>query len=141
MPHSERKTRKRRGHRTAGWGRVGQHRKSGMRGGFGKAGLDRHKASYMQKYLPDYFGKHGFKSLRARPRAINIGDLEPLMKKIEGGSPQGIVSLDLGEEGFEKLLGRGIIREPVKVKVKKASPRAVEKVEAAGGEVIIGTGS
>ncbi|HEW93674.1 MAG TPA: 50S ribosomal protein L15, partial [Thermoprotei archaeon] len=35
MPHRYRKTRWQRGSRTYGWGRVGQHRKSGSRGGYG----------------------------------------------------------------------------------------------------------
>jgi len=38
MPHKLRKTRKMRGSRTHGYGQVGQHRKSGSRGGVGKAG-------------------------------------------------------------------------------------------------------
>lgn len=139
MPHRKRKTRKMRGHRTVGWGQVGQHRKSGMRGGYGKAGLAKHKASYRLKYMPNYFGKYGFKSLRKPPKTINVGELELLIKKKLGEAPpKGVVSLDLREEGYDKLLGKGEVDIPVKILVNRASQRAVEKVESVGGEVIIG---
>ena len=137
MPHRKRKTRKLRGHRTMGWGQVGQHRKSGMKGGRGKAGLATHKASYMLKYMPDHFGKHGFKSLKKPLKAINVGELESLVKERFGEAPEEIPSIDLGVEGYEKLLGKGELSIPVKVLVDKASQKAVEKVEAVGGEVIV----
>ncbi|MEM0231544.1 MAG: hypothetical protein QXG78_00335, partial [Candidatus Methanomethyliaceae archaeon] len=62
----EKKVRKQRGSRTYGWGTVGQHRKSGMRGGFGNAGLHKHKWSWTIKYGKDHFGKYGF----IRPKAV-----------------------------------------------------------------------
>jgi len=73
MPHKLRKTRKMRGSRTVGYGRVGQHRDQGSKG-YRKSG--RHKAgwSWVQRYDPDYFGKDGFtspKSLRQKVNVIN----------------------------------------------------------------------
>ena len=47
MPHKARKVRKQRGSRTHGWGQIGQHRSRGGRGGTGKAGLDKHKWTYV----------------------------------------------------------------------------------------------
>jgi large subunit ribosomal protein L15 len=46
-------------------------------------------------------------------------------------------SVNLGELGYDKLLGKGKINRPINITVAKASERAVSKVEAAGGSVSI----
>lgn len=131
MPHRLRKTRWYRGSRYHGWGQVGQHRKSGSRGGYGRAGLKKHKWFYVLKYEPDHFGKHGFKS-RYKPKpSINVGDLNKIISHVKGEI------INLVELGYEKLLGKGNIEFPVKVIVKKASEKAVKKIKEAGGEIII----
>ena len=130
MPHRKRKTRKLRGSRTMGWGRAGQHRKSGARGGFGRAGLHKHKWFYILKYEPDHFGKHGFKSRFPPKKVINISQLAELVDKYG-------LSINLDELGYEKLLAKGVINKAVKVYVKEASENAIKKIKDAGGEVII----
>lgn len=138
MPHRKRKTRKLRGSRTMGYGRVGQHRKSGMRGGYGKAGMHKHKWSYTIKYEPEHFGKHGFKSIRGELKAINVEELEELVRKGRYSlNESNIPVIDLNKEGFDKLIGRGRINTKVKVIVRKASRKAISKVESVGGKVII----
>jgi len=73
MPHKKRKVRKKRGSRTHGYGRVGQHRG----GGHGKAGFHKHKWTYTVKYDPNRFGKHGFKPFgRKEVNIINVGELD-----------------------------------------------------------------
>ena len=47
------------------------------------------------------------------------------------------VALNLTELGFEKLLGSGKIAHKVSITVELASAKAVEKITAAGGEVIL----
>jgi len=128
MPHRLRKTRWYRGSRVHGWGRVGQHRKSGGRGGYGLAGLKKHKRFYLMKYMPNHLGKHGFKTIYPRRRSINVGDLERFIKK-------GISEIDLSSLGYDKLLAKGYINKPVKVIVREASERAIKKIEAVGGKV------
>jgi len=130
MPHRKRKTRKLRGSRTMGWGRVGQHRKSGSRGGFGKAGLHKHKWFYTLKYEPDHFGKHGFKSRFPRKKAINISQLVELVDKYG-------LTINLDDLGYDKLLAKGVIDKAIKVYVKEASESAIRKIKEAGGEVIL----
>ncbi|MGA2874798.1 MAG: 50S ribosomal protein L15, partial [Nitrososphaerales archaeon] len=49
-----RKVRRLRGSRTHGWGQIGQHRRTGSKGGSGMAGLHKHKWSYTVKYMPDH---------------------------------------------------------------------------------------
>ncbi len=130
MPHRLRKTRWRRGSRTHGYGRVGQHRKSGDRGGYGLAGLKKHKRFHMMKYMPDHFGKHGFVSRYPRRKAISISDLERYVD-------MGLETVDLTKLGYDKLVSKGVISKPIKVIVKEATPKAIEKIEAVGGEVVV----
>lgn len=130
MPHRLRKTRKLRGSRTMGWGRVGQHRKSGSRGGYGKAGMHKHKWIYTLKYEPDHFGKHGFKSIYPKKRAINISQVMELVDKYGN-------KINLDDLGFDKLVAKGKATKSVEILVKEASKKAIEKIEAIGGKVIL----
>ena len=61
MPHKLRKTRKMRGSRTHGWGKIGQHRGAGCRG-HRNVGRHKHLWSYVVAHEPNHFGKHGFNS-------------------------------------------------------------------------------
>ena len=130
MPHRLRKTRWYRGGRTHGYGRVGQHRKSGDRGGYGLAGLRKHKRFYMMKYMPDHFGKHGFVSRFPRKKSISVSDLESFINR-------GMTKVNLVELGYDKLVSKGKISKPIEVIVKEATERAIEKIESVGGKVII----
>jgi large subunit ribosomal protein L15 len=142
-PHRFRKVRKRRGSRTHGYGRVGQHRGGGKRGGHGKAGLNKHGWTYIVKYEPDYFGKKGFTSPRTigqKVSVINVGQLEELFDKMaveeQLKKKEGKVLLDLKKLGYDKLLGTGSITKPVLVKVEFHSATAAKKVQEAGGQIL-----
>jgi len=139
------KSRKLRGRtRTMGWGRIGQHRKSGSRGGFGLVGFHKHKWTWTIKYAPHWFGKHGFTqppTIVAEINAINVGELDEIARDMLG---QGIarkednkIVIDVSVLGFNKVLGRGKITLPLKVITPAITERAREKIEAAGGEVVI----
>ncbi len=134
MPTRLRKVRKLRGSRTHGWGQVGQHRKSGQKGGTGNAGLHKHKWSWTVKYAPDHFGKDSLKPKRAsKPRKwINVGELETLSQS------QNTSEINLTNLGYEKLLGAGSVKIPLKVVVKSCTEQAKAKIQAAGGQVIVG---
>ena len=45
--------------------------------------------------------------------------------------------VNLSELGYQKLLGRGNIQEPMIIEVKEASKKAKEKVERMGGKVVV----
>mgnify|MGYP001141020284 CR=1 FL=1 len=142
MPHKLRKIRKKRGTRTQGYGRVGQHRKSGSKGRR-KAGRHKHLWSYVVSKEPDYFKKGGFaspKNLGREVNAINIGELEELSQRItpkKRARDKTIAIIDLKELGYNKLLGKGKITKPIHVKVPSCSESAAKKIEVAGGQVII----
>ena len=138
MPTRLRKIRKKRGSRTQGWGRVGQHRRTGSKG---RRNPGRHKAlwSYVIKYEPDYYGKCGFtspKSLRQKVNVINVGNLDGIAAKFSVEKEKGKYFLDLEDLGYTKLLGTGRITKPLVVKVPAYSKSAIEKVEKAGGKVL-----
>ena len=140
MPHKLRKIRKKRGSRTCGYGRVGQHRKSSSKSRR-KVGRHKHGWSYVVKYEPDYFRRIGFtspKSLIRQVNTINVGELEEIIYKVSPGRRKGKPLIDLTSMGYDKLLGKGEITRPVVVKVQSYSRRALEKIEKAGGEIIAG---
>ena len=161
MRNHARRVRKMRGTRTHGYGRVGQHRKTGQRAGRGKTTQwKKSKKSYYlkQKELgfpdPDWdMGKKGFKRPQDITRiyqvnTLNIKDLDNktknklyLQKKLvltNKASKSGTTySINMSDINIQKILGRGEINKKINITVKKASKKAVEKVEAAGGKIEI----
>ena len=146
--------RKMRGTRTQGYGRVGQHRKAGQRAGKGKTtGWKKSKKSYYlkQKELgfpdPDWdFGKKGFKrpqDIRRiyRVNTLNIKDLdltiEDLTQKNIATKTGTTYSINMKDLNVQKILGRGEINNKINITVNKASKRAIEKIESAGGKVTL----
>lgn len=142
MPHKLRKTRKKRGSRTYGYGQVGQHRKTSSKGRR-KSGYNKHGWTYVVKYEPEYFGKRGFTSPRSLGRkinVINVGELDELADRLTREEKleekEGKAFLDLDQLGYDKLLARGSVTKPVLVKVASHSEAAAKKVEEAGGQVL-----
>lgn len=119
------KTKKLRGHKTDGHGGMKRGRSRGERGGAGRAGAGKHK----RVSLKAQWGRHGFyhHAPARRKKTINVEDLNAFDGEI-----------NLGELGYDKLLGSGYVNKPLKVTVKEATPRAIEKITAAGGEVLTG---
>jgi len=138
MPHKLRKIRKKRGSRTQGYGRVGQHRKTGSKG-MRKAGRHKHGWTYVLRYEPDYFGKKGFtspKSLRKKENVVNIGKLAEVAEKLSIEKEKGKFFIDLESLGYTKLLGAGKVTKPLVVKVASCSKAAAEKIKEAGGQIL-----
>jgi len=148
------KIRKMRGTRTCGYGRVGQHRKTGQRAGRGKT--TQWKKSKKTLYLkqkelgfpdPDWkMGKTGFKRPQDINRIykINTLNVKELDQKIESlvvenkATKSGnTFSINLNNINIQKVLGRGNLNKPINITVNKASKRAIEKIEAAGGKIIL----
>lgn len=72
---------------------------------------------------------------------LNVGDLDEIIDKlVELGLAEKKdekYSVDLTQFGYSKLLGRGNITKAIDVKIFEATNRAVEKIEKAGGSVIV----
>jgi large subunit ribosomal protein L15 len=139
MPHKLRKTRKMRGSRTCGWGKVGQHRGAGCRG-HRKVGRHKHLWSYVTAHEPNYFGKHGFhspKSLKLKEKIINISALDEISEKLSVEKEKGKLYIDLTNLGYTKLLGSGKLTKKLTVNVPSCSKSAADKIKKAGGQVLI----
>lgn len=154
MKKHKKKIRKFRGTRVCGYGRVGQHRKTGQRAGRGKTTQwKKSKRSYYlkQKELgfpdPDWIhGKRGFTRPQDMVRLdhvniMNVKDLDlnidELVQNDVASKSGKTYSLDLSEMNIQKLLGRGEITKKVNITVKKASKSAIKKIEDAGGKVTL----
>ena len=137
MPHKLRKTRKMRGSRTHGYGRVGQHRDAGSKGQR-KVGRHKHLWSYVVAHEPDYFGKKGFtspQSLKRKENPINIKQLTELVAKAPDENNEMRINLTL--IGYTKLLGAGKLTKPLIITVSSCSKTAAEKVKKAGGQILV----
>ncbi|MEM5778503.1 MAG: uL15m family ribosomal protein [Candidatus Aenigmatarchaeota archaeon] len=126
----KKKIRKKRGSRTCGYGSHKKHRGGGSRGGRGKAGMLKHKKSWMLKYEPNHFGKKGFKILKKEIKAITLRDLDILAKKLNK------TEINLSELGFYKVLSTGNLTQALTIKAKKFTENAKKKIEKAGGKAI-----
>lgn len=134
---------KRRG-RGSGYGSHKKHRGGGSRGGRGLAGLHKHKRMTAIKYMPDHFGKRGFKrpqKVLKEVKTINLKDLDYMVeallneKKIKEDK-QGI-KINLSELGYDKLLGTGHVKHRLIVEAKSFSKNAIKKLEENKGKAII----
>jgi large subunit ribosomal protein L15 len=145
MPSSLKRNRKYRGSRTIGYGKIGQHRKAGQRGGKGNAGLHKYHWSWTINYDPDHFGKHGsrtaFMSPAPKTKILNIAEIENSLDKLfdnkiarkEGNK----VMVNLIELGVTKVLGNGNISHPLTITAPSFSKTAIKKIQEAGGNVVI----
>lgn len=138
MPTRLRKVRRLRGSRYHGYGQVGQHRKSGSRGGRGQAGLHKHKWSWTVKYDPDHFGSSIFHPPQQSKlkKWVNVGQLDGLYAKIRASTQKDGDILDLASLGYQKLLGRGEIKGAYKIRIAAASQTAKEKLSKSGCELV-----
>eukprot|EP00605_Chrysophyceae_sp_TOSAG23-4_P002943 GSChrysophyteH1.ASY1.ANO1.3241.1 assembled CDS len=122
MPTRLHHNRKKRGHVSAGHGRIGKHRTHP--GGRGNAGGQHHHRILFDKYHPGYFGKVGMKFYHKKPAlsympTINVDRLWSFL-------------------GYFKVLGKGALpAKPMVVKAKFVSSLAEKKIKAAGGAVVL----
>ena len=121
------KTRKWRGGTSHGGGHKKKRRGGGSQGGRGFGGSHKHKFSHVTTKEPDHYGYKGFHSKQKKLKAINVMDMAKMDEN----------EIDLGKLGYDKLLGKGKIDRAVTVHVSSASAQAKEKIEKAGGKVII----
>eukprot|EP01029_Cantina_marsupialis_P010212 TRINITY_DN2327_c3_g1_i1.p1 TRINITY_DN2327_c3_g1~~TRINITY_DN2327_c3_g1_i1.p1 ORF type:complete len:147 (+),score=26.56 TRINITY_DN2327_c3_g1_i1:31-471(+) len=143
MTTALRKNRKKRGHVSAGHGRIGKHRCHP--GGRGNAGGMHHHRTLFEKYHPGYFGKKGMRHFHLKKNAaycktININELYNLVDedtKKSVGENQAI-EIDCLAAGFHKVLGNGVLpATPLVVKARFFSKAAEAKIVAAGGKVVL----
>ncbi len=127
--------------RTHGRGCAKRGRGSGEKGGKGWSGGHKHKWSYILRYFPDHFGKHGFVAReRPEPRTINVGEIderiEELLEKGLAERKGERIAVDVSRLGVEKVLGGGKVEHALELRAPVVTETARLKVEAAGGLVV-----
>ncbi|EME32771.1 60S ribosomal protein L27Ae [Galdieria sulphuraria] len=145
MPTRLKHSRKKRGHVSAGHGRVGKHRKHP--GGRGNAGGQHHHRTLFDKYHPGYFGKLGMRWFHLQKNTlhgpiINVDRLWSLVPEDVREQPEKIkdqaIVVDVVKHGYFKVLGKGKLpRQPLIVKARFFSKLAEEKIKRAGGACVL----
>lgn len=131
------------GSRTRGRGHK-KGRGAGLRGGRGNAGCHKTKR-IMYERVGRVWGAHGFKRPQTVVKANNAINLKAIEESAVEWVDQGnaskkgkTITIDLKKMGYDKLLGTGVPSQAYKITISAASAKAVEKVEAAGGEIVSG---
>jgi large subunit ribosomal protein L15 len=140
MKRKTKKSAKRRAHTTHGYGSMKKNRGAGNKGGVGNAGSGKKADQKKPSIHPGkYFGKRGFHSVHSEKIAISVYELSKNVSKFEKKgalTKEGdLYNLDLGKAGVQKLIATGNVNGKFNIRVDAASPKAVEKVEKAGGKV------
>lgn len=138
-----RKSTRNKGSNSCGWGST--HRGAGNRGGRGNAGTGKKGKCKMPRkgtWTIQFFGKTGFKSKGfAEHYTINLRSLEELLDTFVAGKAavleKDVYVVNLTDLGIDKLLSTGKVTKKFKIFVNFASKAAVEKVKAAGGEIVL----
>lgn len=136
------KTRKLRGHVSAGHGRVGKHRKHP--GGRGNAGGMHHHRINFDRYHPGYFGKVGMRKYHLKKNKLfmpvtNVCELPALLGP-DAFTGEGAPIVDLSTH---KVLGAGsdfakvLKGKQFVVKARSFSKMAERKIVAAGGACML----
>ena len=138
--HKRTKVSRIRGARTCGWGFRQKHKGHGNRGGVGMAGSGKRADHKKQKALNiakenkakngKYFGRAGYTSARVAKQKMSRINLKDIKENIFNKDNK---KIDLSKY---KILGTG---EGFKAEItaKSASISAIEKMEKAGGKIII----
>lgn len=101
------------------------------------------KFTWTIKYAPNHLGKRGFhrpKEVQYIPKVINLSDIDENFELFRGMGviyeEEGKLVFDATQLGVDKVLGTGKLTRAVVVKAPYVTPKAEEKIKAAGGEVI-----
>ena len=138
------KNSRQRGSKTHGGGSMKKRRGAGHRGGRGAAGSgkrgDAKKPSIWRN--TKYAGKYGFVSqTRTASAPVTIAHIETFTKTLiaEGTlSVKGdVYTADLTKAGYTKLLGTGTVTKKWDLTIAIATPKAIEKIKKAGGNVTV----
>ncbi len=134
MIRKRKKSRRKRGSST-GRGNSKRARGAGNRGGRGRAGYGKragHKKT-MLRNKPSLKDDKGFRSTKQikgfHPKSINVGELDKLSFKIGN-------EINLAKLGYDKLLGKGQVRNKLIIVSENFSESAKVKIEKAGGKII-----
>lgn len=131
------RNRKFNGTRNHGKGNAKNRRGKGGKGGWGRAGMHKHRFTYVTRYERHWMshgGRYGFANQNAGAElpVINLYEIDQLARKGEIEKREGKLTFDF--DG--KVLGTGAITVPVVVRALAFSEKAKEKLKASGGSAV-----
>jgi len=138
---------KSRHHRGRHWTGTRSKRGAGNRGGRGRAGIGKRASHRKDMFIHSekYIGKHGFKSVKQRKYfdkpSLNVDQLDKMAdslvhKKLAEKKTEGI-EVNIEKLGYGKLIGKGFVKNKMIVHTLACTESAKQKIEEAGGKVII----
>ncbi|KUK75482.1 MAG: 50S ribosomal protein L15P [Methanobacterium sp. 42_16] len=99
--------------------------------------------TWVVKFDPDRYGKHGFKRPQKtinRFRTVNLDYLDDNAEKLverELAQKEGdTIIIDVTQLGYDKVLGKGKLSRSLTIKAPHFSASAARKIEDNGGEAI-----
>ncbi len=103
--------------------------------------MHKHKWTWVLKYDPDYFGKHGFYRPNKREiKAMNLTQLSTLVENLERRGElklmNGVPVIDLSALGVGKLVGGGRVDRRLMVVVDSWTEKAEKAIREAGGKLV-----
>lgn len=142
----KRKSKKRRGSRTHGWGAGKKHRGAGHRGGRGRAGVGKRGGQKVTAYLArgiKPIGRRGIRisrrEVKVKPNPINLKDIEQRLDawiaRKQATKEGDVFVVDLKKLGYTRVLGEGKLTKKLKLICGKFSASAKKKIEEAGGSI------
>ena len=124
-----------------GYGSSKKNRGAGNRGGRGNAGSG--KKGQSKRLTEDgvqELGERGFNSRKPDQNGINLRDLDQRIDSyVEEGLAEkedGKYVVDVGDLGYEKVLGKGHLNNEIEIHAESFSSSAEAKIEDADGEAV-----
>ncbi len=136
MARLGKRNRKFNGTRNHGKGNAKNRRGKGGKGGWGRAGMHKHRFSYVTTHERDWMahgGRFGFvrQNAVAKLPAINVYEIDQMAQNGKLEKREGKFFFDFPG----KVLGAGAIFVPVQVKSLAYSEGAAKKIKKAGGSI------
>ncbi|MCX8197148.1 MAG: uL15 family ribosomal protein [Candidatus Micrarchaeota archaeon] len=134
MARQRKRSRKFLGSRSHGKGNAKNRRGKGNKGGWGRAGMHKHRFSYVTVYERDWM-EHGSRfgfvnhNRPARLPSMNLYEIEQMAQRGKIQKRQDMLYFEFSG----KILGTGTLSFPVHVKAAAFSKGAKEKIQKAGG--------
>ena len=125
----ERRNRKYLGTRRWGVGNIKNARGKGGKGGVGKAGMRKHKYTYMTAKHPELLRKTGFNPWNQNKlTGITLREINAMARKTPDQKEMQLKG--------HKVISNGNIERALTIKASGFSKQAMEKIKKAGGEAV-----
>jgi len=146
MSRKRKKSKKKRGSRTHGYGAARKHRGAGSRGGRGRAGRGKKAKHKKLTALKEEKGKgqeKGFSRPQQKQKSATTMNLMDIDQQLEELVEKGYAEkegdrylFDAKQAGVDKILGKGQLKHNVDIKADSFSSKAKDKLAEAGCKAI-----